>query len=346
MRLVWLDYPTIKMVKGNWMVEIPQELNIPVGGPDFKSLDDVFAKDRDQSSLYTEYKDYITKHLESLRDAGHKFGALILEPVVLGAGGMIFADPLFQRVLIETIRKNPHLVNPESSANPPAPSKTGSEPWSGLPVIFDEVFVGIHRLGRFNCNTFLHANPDIVVNAKLLTGGLIPLCTTTASQEIFDAFLSDSKADALLHGHSYTAHAVGCQVALETLSILKDSMQVKQHRNASPADSLGYDEAVSRHSVWSDRFLRELSSLATVRETWALGTVLAITLQDAKGGYVSTVADKLQRAILIDESGLGRSIHARVLGNVIYFMTNLTVEPATVRGLETRLLEQIQVTYG
>ena len=108
------------------------------------------------------------------------------------------SDPAFQRKLIEMVRSRPDLVDPSASSARESPD------WSGMPVVFDEVFTGLYRLGQFNCNKFLNATPDIVVNAKLLTGGLVPLCTTAASQAIFDAFLSDSKADALLHGHSYT----------------------------------------------------------------------------------------------------------------------------------------------
>ena len=51
------------------------------------------------------------------------------------------------------------------------------------------------------------------MHAKLLTGGLVPLAATVASEFIYDVFLGDEKRDALLHGHSYTAHAVGCAVA-------------------------------------------------------------------------------------------------------------------------------------
>lgn len=57
--------------------------------------------------------------------------------------------------------------------------------------------------------------------AKLLTGGMIPLAVTLATPEVFTAFEGDSKLDALLHGHSYTAHAVGCQVATTSLELYK-----------------------------------------------------------------------------------------------------------------------------
>ena len=89
--------------------------------------------------------------------------------------------------------------------------------WMGMPLVSDEVFTGMFRLGRFSSSRMINVTPDVSVHAKLLTGGLIPLAATVARGSIFEAFLSDDKADALLHGHSYTAHAMGCTVALESL---------------------------------------------------------------------------------------------------------------------------------
>ena len=108
-------------------------------------------------------------------------------------------------MLVDVVRQSSHIFGSSSS------SADTSDPhaWSGLPVVFDEVFTGLYRLGRFSPASFLQTNPDISCHAKLLTGGLVPLCTTLASDSIYNAFLSSEKRDALLHGHSYTAHAVG-----------------------------------------------------------------------------------------------------------------------------------------
>ena len=150
------------------------------------------------------------------------FGTLILEPVVMGAGGMIFVDPLFQRVLIDTVRTNRDLF--PSCAPTPSPTSTATPPiWQGLPIIFDEVFVGLYRLGRPTTSSFLGAavHPDLACYAKILTGGLVPMAVTLASDAIFQAFWGNQKVDALLHGHSYTAHPIGCTIANRTLDILE-----------------------------------------------------------------------------------------------------------------------------
>jgi bifunctional dethiobiotin synthetase / adenosylmethionine---8-amino-7-oxononanoate aminotransferase len=88
----WFDYPKVQMVKGTWELSIPPELKERISSPpSFTSLSELFNTKRFDSSsgLYKSYESSITSTLTSLRDSGRKFGALILEPVVLGAGGMI-----------------------------------------------------------------------------------------------------------------------------------------------------------------------------------------------------------------------------------------------------------------
>ncbi|KAK3048450.1 hypothetical protein LTS18_012946, partial [Coniosporium uncinatum] len=228
---------------------------------------------------------------------------------------------------------------------------TEEQDWTGLPVIFDEVFTGINRLGRFSAATFLKVHPDISVYAKLLTGGLIPLCLTMASQSVFNAFLSEDKTDALLHGHSYTAHAVGCEVALRSMQIMDSVTNLKtgpwsEWRKAwlpttntlSPDQTLeenNSDQKVQVWSMWSQQFVRTLSHKEQVDNIFAIGCVLAISLRDPLGsGYTSTAAAGLQKRLLADEAERGWVIHSRVLGNVLYLMTSLTAKLETVRAVE------------
>ncbi|KAI9704634.1 MAG: hypothetical protein M1820_005382 [Bogoriella megaspora] len=339
----WFDYPSIVMKDGKWQTQPPEELSNKLGQPQiFDDLEQVFDLEARDPSKYVEY---ITSTLKTLRDQGRKFGGLIIEPVVLGAGGMIFADPLFQHTLVNVIRNNPDLVGIDA-VSPPKSGGGSIKPWSGLPIVFDEVFTGVYRLGQFNCNNFVQVEPDIVVNAKLLTGGLIPLCTTMASQEIFDAFLSDSKTDALLHGHSYTAHALGCNVAVESLNIASakstngewDTFSSSWLTPSSPLKDGGWP-----WSMWSKDFVSQLSYKQSVDSVFALGCVLSITIKDPSGrGYTSTAAQALQRDLLSMGVSSGWLIHSRVLGNVIYFMTSLSVEKETVVTIEDILLSKLK----
>lgn len=197
--------------------------------------------------------------------------------------------------------------------------------------------------------SFLDTHPDISVHAKLMTGGLVPLCVTLASECIFDAFSSNEKSDALLHGHSYTAHPVGCQVALESLKQLQ-SMDRTGNWNwaksngwlqAKDGSSIRSDASQTRPQVWSIwplTFVQWLSlQINKVAGVWALGSVLAIHLRASDGsGYTSTAAEGLRKRLLAGtESQLGGlwNVHSRVLGNVLYIMGSQRMTKSEVEEL-------------
>lgn len=359
-RGVWLDFPTVKMRQGRWLVE-PFESEagsrvVPAETTYFDSLDEIlnFDKRREQAQAYREYIHSVLK--ERVDKQGISFGALIIEPMLLGAGGMNFADPLYQKCLVDVAREFSHpkswlpTINSSSDSSTTTVTTTSSDPntWTGMPVIFDEVFTGLYRLGRFSAASFLRVEPDIVVNAKLLTGGLLPLCTTTASEAIFAAFLSPDKTDALLHGHSYTAHPVGCAVANASLRELTrlDTQGAWQPYHADWQQSHEFNAFGSASSapaaawsMWSAAFLAEISHAARVDHAFALGSVLALSLRDPNGaGYASTAATGLRDRLLAGTPGDSAVIHSRVLGNVLYLMAALNTPAATLREVEGEVL--------
>ncbi len=197
------------------------------------------------------------------------------------------------------------------------------------------VFSGLHRFGYHSAAAVLGATPDIAVYAKILTGGLLPLSATLASRSIFGAFFSDRKVDALLHGHSYTANPIGCAVALKALGMIADAEA--NHTWAVPKADWGTE----RWSFWRRAFLEEVSRAEGVKGAMAMGTVLAIELQDSDADYASHVAqgflDRL-RAQPVD----GFRVHSRPLGNVVYVMTSLFTPNETVRAMEAAILRQLE----
>lgn len=363
----WFDPPQVLMQKGKWRVLVPESFLEPGGRKSFyfNSLNDLFDfSSRTKDTAF--YKTFIARALKSLvHDQGRRFGALIMEPIIMGAGGMIFVDPLFQHTLITTIRENPTLINPHHTHNEITTDPTS---WSGLPIIADEVFTGLYRLGRASSSSFLSPDPlsnpalpvstapDISAHAKLLTGGLLPLSLTTASASIFNAFYSDQKPDALLHGHSYTAHPVGCAVANTALKEMRrlnttDSSTWNTYRAAwtpsqsTPTSTTAFRTANHPWSVFPPSLLTQLSSHPLVSGAWSLGTVLALTLSSSggAGGYASTATASLQKRLLTTlHPATGEGIHARVLGDVIYFMTSLTTEPEAVRRLGEGLVRALE----
>lgn len=330
----WLDFPQVKMRRGKWLVEEPSSN----GGFDriteFDSLQQVFNF-TDRKLHSARYRAYIDDELLRLRSQSVKIGALILEPIILGAGGMLFADPLFQRCLVDAVRSSTTTI----------------------PVIFDEVFTGLYRLGHFSAASLLgNAEPDLVVNAKLLTGGLLPLCTTTASQEVFEAFLSEDKSDALLHGHSYTAHAVGCAVANESLKTMNDLaveggawQAFRRDWDAGTSapgiggsDRKGGESHREVWSMWSQSFVKELSHKHSVDSVFALGSVLSISLADPEGaGYASTAATGLRDALLGGSAEDSWVVHSRVLGNVLYIMAAMNTTQEVLRDVQSKVLREL-----
>ncbi|EXJ79212.1 hypothetical protein A1O3_08713 [Capronia epimyces CBS 606.96] len=384
----WFDPPTLLLRNGVWELSLPDEMRPACAVQKFPSLDALFdfpARADDAA----RYEEHIKTTLDTLvRHQGRRFGALILEPLLMGAGGMFFVDPLFQRSLITVVRSNPELVG--STIHPGSQgegeSKTKREPnnqdWSGLPVIADEVFTGLYRLGRASSSSFLASPtdvvpstststqqstsqlqpqpqpplpaaiaPDISVHAKLLTAGLLPLALTTASEAIFQTFLSSSKTDALLHGHSYTAHPIGCMVANKALDEYRrmdtdGSWDGFRHSwpSSSPSESdpsSSTPPSANVYSFWPLPFVTALSHHPRLRGCFALGTVLVLKLASEGSGYTSTATSSLQSRLLtlLDSDGCG--IHSRVLGDIIYFMTSLTTTQKQVERLTKTIMEAL-----
>lgn len=264
----WFETPEIVIRDGRVQIDLPQSIAERAGARviEGSSLNWVYdVANRVNTPLAEAYGNYIRNTIECHQEAGRSFGALILEPLVLGAGGMIFSDPLFQRIMVDTVRTSP---------------KAGPQ----ISVIFDEVFVGMYRLGMQSTISSLGVQPDISVHAKILTGGLIPMCVTLASENIFKSFLGSTKAEALLHGHSYTAHPIGCQVANETIRQVEHLAKSPEWKAAKKQwlDQGGGTPHV--WSFWNPSFVNAVSTLPNVDSVMALGTVLAIKLRDESSG--------------------------------------------------------------
>ncbi|KAH9955811.1 onanonoxo-7-onima-8-eninoihtemlysoneda [Lactifluus volemus] len=315
----WFEPPSVGIKNGRAKINIPSAfMHENVEGEPLSWIYNVHA--RLNTPLAAAYRTHINATLKKLTDGGAPpFGALVLEPLVLGAGGMIFVDPLFQRILIDAARAR------------------------GLPVVFDEVFAGLWRLGVPSAASLLGAFPDVSVHAKILTGGLVPLAVTLASDDVFRAFEGTTKAEALLHGHSYTAYAIGCEVANETLD------QIERLARGGGQERHDVDEDRAVWSMWSPLFVDALSKRGIIDQAMTLGTVLAFKVRSGDTGYQSHSAQALLAALGDATGEAGRdvtsapggahfSIHFRTLGDVAYLMTSLNTPRATISAIENRVL--------
>ncbi|KAF7154301.1 hypothetical protein RHSIM_Rhsim01G0006800 [Rhododendron simsii] len=311
----FLDPPTAFMDNGVWKLSLPERIhpenvNVEDMGVElltaFRLRDELFYKSRDGSSLAACYSSYISQalSLHSRMSEHSHIGALIIEPVIQGSGGMLMVDPLFQRVLVEECQRQK------------------------IPVIFDEVFTGFWRLGVESAAELLCCQPDIACFAKLMTGGIVPLAATLATDAVFNAFVGDSKLQALLHGHSYTAHALGCTAAAKSIKWFKDS---KTNINLISEGSL-------LRELWDMDLVQQISLLRTVNRVVALGTLCALELraEGSNAGYASLFARSLLQNLRED------GIYARPLGNVIYLMCGPCTSPQTCRQLLEKLYRRLE----
>ncbi|KAI8908560.1 pyridoxal phosphate-dependent transferase [Gorgonomyces haynaldii] len=268
----WLDPPCYQMVQGKYHL----------GDLVFDTVDQVFAPHKRLETYKQEIREYIQDK---------PIGALVIEPIVMGAGGMLFVDPLYQKAMIQVSKEHK------------------------IPVIFDEVFVGMFRCGVATTSELLGEKPDIACYAKAMTGGLLPLAATVATEEVFERFQGDSKLEALLHGHSYTAHPVGCQVALESLK----QYEIKQDWTFWNADRC---KSISHHPM--------------VERVNHIGTILAVELKSQDRGYLSTTSKAWLE--LLNQEG----IYCRPLGNLVYFICGHTTTQETLN----QLLDKIEITLN
>jgi len=135
-----------------------------------------------------------------LKDRGEEIAAVIIEPLVQGAAGM--------------------LVHPEGFLRQ---VRRLTEAY-GVLLIADEVATGFGKTGRMFACEKEAVEPDIMCLAKGLTGGYLPLAATLTTQEIFEAFLGPVKEHkTFYHGHTYTGNALGCAAALASLELFEQN---------------------------------------------------------------------------------------------------------------------------
>jgi adenosylmethionine-8-amino-7-oxononanoate aminotransferase len=143
--------------------------------------------------------DWATKAVAAIETHGATLAALILEPLVQGASGILVAEPEDLAVVGRACREH------------------------GVLLICDEVATGFGRTGKLFASEWAGPDfrPDILCLGKGISGGYLPLSATVVSGEVFDAFRGEDLGTATFyHGHSYGGNALGCAVALRHLQLL------------------------------------------------------------------------------------------------------------------------------
>jgi adenosylmethionine-8-amino-7-oxononanoate aminotransferase len=170
--------------------------------------------------------------------------AIIVEPLVQGAGGMRFHDARVLRTL-----------------------RTAADRYELL-LIFDEIFTGFGRTGALFAFQEAGVVPDIITLSKALTGGTLPLAATIARKKVFEAFWSDDPAHALMHGPTFMANPLACAAANASLDLFEREPRLDQVAKISNALAAGLEPC------------RKLPGVKDVRVKGAIGVVELDRIED------------------------------------------------------------------
>ncbi len=201
--------------------------------------------------------------------------AFIVEPLVLGAGGMLMYPA---KVLAEM-----HRICSDH----------------GVLFIADEVMTGWGRTGTLLACGQAGIVPDLLCLSKGLTGGSLPLAVTMASEPIWEAHYDRDRSRMFFHSSSYTANPIACAAATANLAIWQEE-PVAERIEALAARQDGHLQALADHPG--------------VHRPRRCGTIAALELGDAQGGYLADIAPLLLRRFG------KRGILLRPLGNTVYVM--------------------------
>ena len=187
--------------------------------------------------LYERLDNQMATHADAL-------AGLLIEPLVQGAGGMIFHSEDVLKKVADLCQKHDILL------------------------IADEIMTGLGRLGEMVACQRADVTPDIITFSKTLTGGTVPLAATIASRKIFEAFLDDDPSKALMHGPTFMGNPIGCAAALASLDLFEQELRLDQVK------------AIETQLIKELEPARELPAVKDVRVCGSIGVIETTGLGD------------------------------------------------------------------
>lgn len=197
-----------------------------------------------------------------LKTHGDAVAAVLVEPMLQGAGGMIIWPPEY----LAGVRRLCDRY--------------------GTLLIADEVLTGFGRTGRMFACEHAQVSPDIICLSKAITAGYLPLGATVATEAVYEAFLSQDRGKTFFHGHSFTANPLACAVALASLDLF-------QHEEVLECVRLLEGRLRAGLSL-----LRRLPAVGDVRVIGGVGVVELIADPHARSGYLDERGPRLAAAFL------------------------------------------------
>ena len=258
---------------------------------------------------FSDYAPYCAAKVETVLKKHHRaVCALVAEPLMQGAAGMLNQPPGYLHLLRQLTRKY------------------------GIHLIVDEVATGFGRTGSMFACEKEKVSPDFLCVGKGITGGYLPLSATLATQEVFDQFLGDTgEFKAFFHGHTYSANPLACAAALASLDLFKKHRTLEKLK--PKIDFLG-------------KKLVEMSELEHVGDVRQVGLMAGIELVlDKKTKKPYDLARKIGFCVTLIARRNGLMI--RPLGNVIVLMPPLSITKSELKFLCRVVAESIQEsTHG
>ncbi len=237
----------------------------------------------DDEEKLAAFEAIVSRHADQL-------AAIIVEPLVQGAGGMILHEAGVLRRL-RAIADEYDLL-----------------------LIFDEIFTGFGRTGSMFACEEAQVLPDIVTLSKALTGGTMALAATVARPKVFEAFLSDDPAHALMHGPTFMANALACAAANASLDLFAAEPRLAQVAAISQALTQGLEPCRGRKNV------------RDVRVKGAIGVVELDAIADLDG---------LKRRFI--EKG----VFVRPFGRIIYLTPAFTIAESDLACLTEAIVKVV-----
>ncbi|KJJ84757.1 adenosylmethionine-8-amino-7-oxononanoate aminotransferase [Candidatus Omnitrophus magneticus] len=240
-------------------------------------------------------KKYGECSFECLKDAENiiklhfrKIAAVILEPMVLCAGGMIVYPKEYLKGIEELCRKY------------------------DIHLIADEVATGFARTGKMFAVNHAEVNPDFMCLSKGITSGSLSLGATLTTPKIFNAFYDDyEKMKTFYHGHTHTANPIACSSAVKSIKLFSEENTLKKI------------ERINRKmSVFLSNVKKMISIVGDTREIGLIGAIELVKNRNTKEHFLF----EERIGFKIYNMGLEKNILLRPLGNVIYFFLPACLE--------------------
>ncbi|MDH4565802.1 adenosylmethionine--8-amino-7-oxononanoate transaminase [Pseudomonas sp. BN414] len=237
---------------------------------------------RPEGMCWEEHSRAMFAHMErTLAEHHEEVAAVIVEPLIQGAGGMRMYHPVYLKLLREACDRY------------------------GVHLIHDEIAVGFGRTGTMFACEQAGIAPDFLVLSKALTGGYLPMAAVLTSETVYRGFYDDYQTlRAFLHSHTYTGNPLACAAALATLDIFEQDKVIEANRK------------LAMRMATATAHLADHPHVAEVRQT---GMVLAVEMVQDKASKTPYPWQE-RRGLKVFQHALERGALLRPLGNVVYFL--------------------------